>query len=60
MPTLTRLLTFLALLVGAVYAVMAALVAFVEPQPVPVTVKVPIPALQPAPVAPNTQTGVAP
>ena len=46
MPTLTRLLVVLALLAGAVFAVMWALVTFVRPEIVPVTVDVPIPALQ--------------
>ena len=55
MPTLTRLLVVLALVAGAVFAVMWALVTFVRPQIVPITVNVPIPALQErrAPVPPQ-------
>jgi hypothetical protein len=46
MPTLTRLLLVLALLAAAVFSAMWALVAFVRPETVPITVSVPIPALQ--------------
>lgn len=61
MPTLTRLLIVLALLAGAVFAVMWALVTFVRPEIVPVTIDVPIPALQErrppvAPPAPASST----
>ena len=63
MPTLTRLLVVLALLAGAVFAVMWALVTFVRPEIVPVTVDVPIPALQerraPAAAAPAPAAAVA-
>ncbi len=58
MPTLTRLLTFVALCAGAILAAMAALVAFVEPTPAPVSFEVPIPAL--AEPAPPARTGAAP
>ncbi|WP_427024250.1 hypothetical protein ACP4J4_17355 [Aureimonas ureilytica] len=55
MPTLTRLLLVLALLAGAVFSVMWALVTFVRPDTVPITQSVPIPALEErrAPVAPG-------
>jgi hypothetical protein len=46
MPTLTRLLLALALLAGVVLSAMGALVAFVRPEIVPITLSVPIPALQ--------------
>ncbi|ALN74347.1 hypothetical protein [Aureimonas sp. AU20] len=46
MPTLTRLLLVLALLAGAVLSVMWALVTFVRPEIGPITMPVPIPALQ--------------
>lgn len=53
MPTLVRLVTVLALIAGTVFAVMAALVTFVEPVRVPVSIEVPVPGLQtPPPVAP--------
>lgn len=52
MPTLTRLLLVLALLAGAVFAAMWALTAFVRPEIVPITVTVPIPALQQRPAPP--------
>lgn len=48
MPTLVRLLTILGLVAGAVYAVMAALVVFVEPTTRPVTVEIAIPARAPS------------
>ncbi len=62
MPTLTRLLIVLALLAGAVFAVMWALVTFVRPEIVPVTIDVPIPALQErrAPVTPPAPASSTP
>ena len=57
MPTLTRLLTFVALCAGAVLAAMAALIAFVRPTPTPISFEVPIPALA-EPAAPTA--GAAP
>ncbi|WP_244488153.1 hypothetical protein [Aureimonas sp. Leaf454] len=54
MPTLVRLLTLLGLVAGAIFAIMAALVHFVEPIPRPMRVEVPIPpraASQPRPAA---------
>ncbi len=62
MPTLTRLLIVLALLAGAVFSVMWALVAFVRPDTVPITLQVPIPALEErrAPVAPPGAPPAAP
>ncbi|MFD2236653.1 histidine kinase [Aureimonas populi] len=51
MPTLVRLLTVLAILGALVFAVMAALVAFVEPRRGEISFEVPVEALQePAPV----------
>ncbi len=66
MPTLTRLLLVLALLAGAVFSVMWALVTFVRPDTVPITQSVPIPALQerrapvPAVAAPGAAPGATP
>ncbi|WP_019995789.1 hypothetical protein [Aureimonas ureilytica] len=62
MPTLTRLLLVLALLAGAVFSVMWALVTFVRPDTVPITQSVPIPALQErrAPVPAVTAPGATP
>ncbi len=51
MPTLVRLVTVLALIAGTVLAVMAALVTFVEPVRVPVSVRIPVPGLQEPPAA---------
>jgi hypothetical protein len=41
MPTLIRLIITLAFLAGLVYVGMFALVAFVEPTPEPVTIRIP-------------------
>jgi hypothetical protein len=61
MPTLVRLVTVLALIAGTVLAVMAALVTFVEPVRVPVSVEVPVPGLQaPPPAAPAPTEEPAP
>lgn len=64
MPTLVRILTFLGLAAGTLFAIMAALVFFVEPTTRPVTVEIPIPPrpeaaapMAPAPVEEVTQTG---
>lgn len=46
MPTLVRLLSALVLVVGAIVAAMVALVTFVEPRQGPITVEVPVPALE--------------
>lgn len=62
MPTLIRLLTILALIAGAIYAAMLALVMFVEPVQVPVTVDVPMPQAESSTaeaVAPARQPPVA-
>ena len=62
MPTLTRLLLVLALLAGAVFSVMWALVTFVRPDTVPIIQSVPIPALEErrAPVPAAAAPGAAP
>jgi len=56
MPTLVRLLSLIVLLVGAVVGVMAALVTFVEPRQGPITVEVPVPALETPSAAPPVTT----
>lgn len=47
MPTLFRLLTTIAILVGIVYGAMFALVAFVEPRTGEMTVRIPAEKLNP-------------
>lgn len=42
MPTLVRLLTVIAVIAAVIYAIMAALVFFVEPTPRQVTIEVPL------------------
>ncbi|WP_245515001.1 hypothetical protein [Jiella endophytica] len=48
MPTLVRLLTVLAILIGIVYGIMAALVYFVQPTRTEVTVPVTLPEAEAA------------
>lgn len=60
MPTLVRLLSALVLVVGAIVAVMLALVTFVEPRQGPITVEVPVPALETPSVPPAVPGAAAP
>lgn len=60
MPTLTRLLSVLALVVAAVLAIMAALVTFVEPRRSTIEVEVPLPSLQAKPPAASPAAEVRP
>tara|TARA_R110002020_G_scaffold15221_1_gene54232 strand:- start:650 stop:862 length:213 start_codon:yes stop_codon:yes gene_type:complete len=70
MPTLIRLVITLVFLAGLVYVGMFALVAFVEPTPEPVTIRIPArdllgteaPALpgRAAPAEPATAAGTTP
>ena len=61
MPTLIRLVISLLFLAGLVYAGMFALVAFVEPTPKPVTIRIPARELLGggAPALPGTAAPVA-
>ncbi|APO76560.1 hypothetical protein AM571_CH03777 [Rhizobium etli 8C-3] len=47
MPTLLRLLAVLAMIAGAIYGGMVALVTFVEPQPRDVTIRIPSERINP-------------
>jgi hypothetical protein len=47
MPTLLRLLAALAMIAGAIYGGMVALVTFVEPQPRDVTIRIPSERINP-------------
>ncbi len=47
MPTLFRLLAVLAIIAGAIYGGMVALVTFVEPQPRDVTIRIPSERINP-------------
>lgn len=52
MPTLTRLVTFLALVAAIVYGAMYALANFVEPDKREITVDIPASKLKPVTIAP--------
>jgi hypothetical protein len=49
MPTLFRFLAVLAVIAGAIYGGMVALVTFVEPQPRDVTIRIPSERINPPP-----------
>lgn len=52
MPTLTRLIAFLAVIAAIAYGAMLALATFVEPTTQEMSVEIPASRLKPVPVAP--------
>ncbi|ERI12912.1 hypothetical protein F9K88_12130 [Brucella intermedia] len=56
MPTLTRLVLFLALVAAIVYGAMYALANFVEPDTREITVEIPASKLKPVTIAPPVAT----
>jgi len=60
MPTLTRLVTFLALATAIVYGAMYALANFVEPDTREITVEIPASKLKPVTIAPPSAPAAEP
>lgn len=60
MPTLTRLILSLAVIIALIYGAMLALVAYVQPTTGALTIQIPTSQLQPEPIAPPTPPVAAP